>query len=856
MAVTDSAFGPRGPVVDAPDGGLVVSGVTKVFGPTVALDRMTARFAPGRVHGLVGENGSGKSTLVKIIAGVHRADAGMLSYAGIDLTGGAQLGSTDHIRIACVYQDGSLVEELTVAQNLDLMVRPDERTAYAGSSDWQRDLLDAFDLPEIDHRRLVADLPANQARLVEIAGMLARRPDIVLFDESTSTLDAAGVEHVLGLMRATAERGACVVFVTHRLKEVLSVADDLLVLRDGVLVAEVDASGVSESALIEAMAGRRVAAFARRTAVAAAGAEPVLRVAGLVTDRCGPIDMLVRPGEIVGIGGAAGNGQAELVRGLVGSGLRAGSVQVGGSAVRSTADGVRAGILFVSSDRRAESLSSQLSIRENFTLGAISGAAPWWQWLRRGPEVARARELAARFGLVHSSIEQPADSMSGGNQQKLAIGRAIARRPDILVVEEPTEGVDARSRFDIYRALTAFAAQGAAVVVASSDATELRHLADRVMVLARGREVAQLTGEDVTEQAIVQAFSTAVQHQERSLDEPGDDGPAQADPAPARRKRWQGRRGAARPWEPAKLGLLAVFMIALGAYASTVDIRFLSLPNIAAICLFALPVALVALAELPVMLVGQIDASLGSTMGLTVVVVSFLPSMPVPLLVLVAIGVGIVLGVVNAVLVVALRINAVIATIATLGTFYGVGALLRPTPTGTISLDLTTGLRAGILGIPGAFLAVVVIAVAADVLVYRTRRGLSMRAVGYSLVRSANLGVRARSVQAVAFVVAGALAGIGGLVLAARTGVGDPSVGASYTLLAIAVPVLGGTLLSGGHGSAVGCVLGALFVAEVQILVPFINLPNGGFLVCVGVLTILALGVGSQGRSAAAERAA
>jgi ribose/xylose/arabinose/galactoside ABC-type transport system permease subunit len=256
------------------------------------------------------------------------------------------------------------------------------------------------------------------------------------------------------------------------------------------------------------------------------------------------------------------------------------------------------------------------------------------------------------------------------------------------------------------------------------------------------------------------------------------------------------------------------------------------------------------------MIAGQIDASLGSAMGLTVVAVSFLPTMPVPLLVLVAITIGVLMGAVNAVLVVALRINAVIATIATLGVFYGVAALLRPTPAGSISLDLTTGLRAGLLGIPGAFLAVVVIAVVVDVLVYRTRRGLSTRAVGYSLVRSANLGVRARSVQATAFVVAGALAGVGGLVLAARTGVGDPSVGASYTLLAIAVPVLGGTLLSGGHGSAVGCILGALFVAEVQILVPFINLPNGGFLVCVGVLTILALVVGSRDRPAAVAVAA
>lgn len=850
--MTDTALGPRRDVVDdVPGSGLVVAGVTKIFGPTVALDGVSVRFGPGRVHGLVGENGSGKSTLVKIVTGAHRADAGTLRYGAADLTAGTQLGSTAQVRVACVYQDGSLVDELTVAQNLDLMVRPDERGAFT-CADWQRALLDAFEMPEIDHRRLVGDLPANQARLVEIAGMLARRPDIVLFDESTSTLDATGVEHVLSLMRATADRGACVVFVTHRLREVLSVADDLVVLRDGRLVAEVAAADVSESDLIEAMAGRQVAEFSRRESGPAAGeAEPVLRAAGLTTADCGPVDLVVRPGEIVGIGGAAGNGQAALVRGVMGSGLTGGTVHVGTRTVSSTSAAARADVVLVSSDRRSESLSSQLSIRENLTLGAVSGTAHWWRWIRRRPEVERARELAARFGLVHSSIEQPADSMSGGNQQKLAIGRAIARNPRVLVVEEPTEGVDARSRFDIYRTLVAFAEQGGAVVVASSDATELRHLADRIVVLARGRAVAELAGEDVTEQAIVHAFSTAVQ--EEAGPDTGAGEPAAADARPAQGRRRRPRR-AARPWEPMKLGLLAVFMIALGVYATSIDARFVSLNNIAAICLFALPVALVALAELPVMVSGQIDASLGSAMGLTVVAVSFLPSMPVGLLVVVSIAIGLLAGLVNAVLVVVLRINAVIATIATLGVFYGVAALLRPTPAGTISIELTTVLRAGLVGIPGAFVAVVVVAIAVDLVMYRTRRGLSARAVGYSLVRAANLGVRARWVQAAAFLLAGVLAGLGGLVLAARTGVGDPSVGSSYTLLAIAVPVLGGALLSGGHGSAVGCVLGALFVAEVQILVPFINLPNGGFLVCVGVLTILALVVGSRGRSAAGGR--
>ncbi|MCW2295409.1 ATP-binding cassette domain-containing protein [Rhodococcus erythropolis] len=846
--MTDTTINLRQHLEPGLGGELVAVNISKIFGPTVALDDVSVHFAPGQVYGLLGENGSGKSTFVKIITGIHKADGGTLTFGDADLTNGSQLGSTNAVRVGCVYQDGSLIDELTVSQNLDLVVRPDERGDFAGA-EWQRSLLDAFALSDIDEGCLVADLPSNQARLVEIAGMLARKPDIALFDESTSTLDADGVEKVLGLMKAAADHGACVIFVTHRLKEVLSVADRLVVLRDGKLVSDVSATGVSESELIESMAGREVSEFARRAVDSTIGqAEPILRAVGITADQCGPIDFTVRPGEIVGVGGAAGNGQAAFVRGLVGSGLIGGNVEVRGVSINSSVAAVDADVMFVSSDRRFESLSSQLSIRENFTLGSISGTSAWWRWVPRSAEVVRSRQLAKDFGLVHTSIEQPADSMSGGNQQKLAIGRAIARGPKVLVVEEPTEGVDARSRFEIYRTLVEFAEQGAAVVVASSDASELRHLADRVVVLARGRLIAELTGEDITEHSIVRAFTTAVHEEAAQQSEEPEEVRSQLKPVFPSAGSRRSVRGAAKPWDAAKLGFLALFMVLLGGYATTVNANFISLPNIAAICLFALPVAVVALAQLPVMMTGQIDASLGSMMALTVVVVSFMPAMPVAALLGVAIGIGVVMGLVNALLVVVLRINAVIATIATLGIFYGIALLMRPSPGGVINPDINAVLRLGVLGISGVFLALVVVAVVVDVVVYRNRRGLIARAVGYSFPRSESFGVRPKRVQAGAFVLAGALAGVAGLVLAAQTGVGDPTVGSSYTLLAIAVPVLGGALLTGGHGSALGCILGALFVAETQILVPFINLPNGGFLVCVGLLTILALVVGTKGR--------
>lgn len=805
---------------------LRVNDVSKAFGPTQALRDVTVAFGAGRVHGLLGENGSGKSTLVKIIAGVYTADEGEIAFGdrGIVPAGG------EPVRVACVYQDGTLIAEMTVAQNLELIVPAAARTRFG--SDWVAGVLAEFGVADVDPSRLAGDIAPNRARLVEVAAVLATDPEVVMFDESTSTLDADGVEHLLGLMRRTAERGTCVLFVTHRLSEVLAVADDLRVLRDGRLVAEFDSVEVTEDRLIEAMAGREVAHFERLQREVAT-ADPVLVVEGLVTDRGGPVSFSVRPGEILGIGGAAANGQAQLVRALVGEGVESGTVRVDGVRIRNARTAVRAGVQLVTSDRRAESLSSELSIRENFTLSLLTDA-PWYRAIRRGPEVIRARDLAERFGLVASSVEQPANSMSGGNQQKLAVGRVIAAVPKVLVVEEPTEGVDARSRFEIYRALTAFAAAGAAVVVASSDASELQTLTDRVIVLARARTVAELAGEDATETRIVQAFTTAT----HSVI------PA-ATPKSGRRTRRA--RGAARPWDPITLGLLLAFMLGLGLVASLVDARFAAFPNLVAISMFAIPIILVAMAELPVIVSGQIDASLGSVMALTVVIVSFLPTAPPWVLLLVVIVGGAIMGGINAVLVVALRINSVIATIATLGIFLGIATVLRPTPGGFISPDLSFALGTGILGIPVVFLLVVVLAIGMDVFVYRSRFGLRTRATGYSAQRAVNLNVPTGRLQATAFVWAGALAGVAGLVLATRVGVGDPSVGSTYTLLAIAVPVLGGAILTGGHGSALGCLIAGLFVAEVQILVPFLNFPSGGYLISVGALTIIALLVANRG---------
>jgi ribose transport system ATP-binding protein len=827
----ESAAGP-GSAADLPAGaagsGLIAAALTKTFGSTTALDGMSTAFGRGVVHGLIGENGSGKSTFVKIVAGIHRADAGLVSFDGVPLTDSSGPARGD-ARIACVYQDGSLIDELTVAQNLDLIVEPGLRPAAAGKS-WQRTVLDEAGLDGVQLNGRAGDLPNNERRLAEIAAVLARRPDVILFDESTSSLDERGVGWVLASMRAAAARGACVVFVTHRLHEVLAVTADIAILRDGVLVAELPTAGASTDQLVRYMAGREVTAFTRRDGVRDVGSPVVLTSTALRASACGPIDLAVRRGEIVGIGGAAGNGQGELIRALAGDGLDGGEVRVDGVPLRRAEAAVDIGAVFVSSDRRDESLSGLLSIRENYTLALDASTGRWWRWLRRRREVARAAELADAYDLTRGSIEQPVATLSGGNQQKVAVGRAVARHPKVLLIEEPTEGVDVRSRFDIYRSLVAVAEEGTAVVFASSDASELRLLADRVVVLARGRSVAELAGDEVTEEAIVHAFSTAKDRQEEKEQQAA--GSARR---PVRRPRRQ------LTLTPATFALLGVLLVGLWVYGAYRDSNFGTIDNLGAILQLSIPLALAALAQLPVLLVGEIDASIGSMMGLIVVLLSFFPTGSPALLFALAIAAGAVLGAVNAVLVVRLRITAVIATIATLGIFLGVGRILRPEPAGLINNDLATLMGLGVAYIPVIFLVIVVLAAVIDTWVNGTRGGLRSRAVGYSAVRASQLGVRTWRFRAAMYVVAGAIAGVGSVALAAQTGVGDPNSGSGYVLLSIAVPVIGGALLAGGRGSAIGCVLGAVFVAEVQDFIPFVDLPTGGYLIAVGALTIVAL---------------
>jgi len=828
-----------GPAASAAGPALRVSDVSKRYGVVQALAAVSLELVAGEIHALVGENGSGKSTLVGIVSGTVAPDTGTVEIDGAPSRKHTPQESQRHGALT-VFQDGSVIPELTVAQNLMLGTPPAARPAYRDIDGWARERLDAFGLERMASADKAGGLSAGDRQLLEIARAMMARPAVLLLDEATSALDAAGVDAALALMREAAADGCAVLLVTHRLSEVFRVADRISVLRDGQYRGTHDPAAIDQRGLVELMAGRSVEIeFPERRGQAG---DAIVEARALRAPGFGPIDVELRRGEILGIAGADGNGQLPLLEGLAGLVDHRGTLTVDGRAVSSFHQAWSAGVAYLSSDRRGASLHQTLPIRENLVLGVLGD-------LSRGGVITRRREdeqvraSVARYGVRLGSPEEPMTSLSGGNQQKVALGKVLETEPRVLLCDEPTQGVDVRSRADIYRMLRDGADAGLAVAVVSSDAAELAGLCDRVIVLSRGRVVAQLSGEEASETSIVHAFTGHA----------GTDEGAASDAVTGARSRVARTRASlARHPEGSRLGLLALVLVLLGAYASSSESTFLTTAGIYNVLLLAAPLAAIAAAQFVVMFVGGIDISVGGTMSVTVCLLSFwvqTGSTVVALLLALAVGIGVgaLSGVGNAVLIERLHISPVIATIATLGLLQGVGLTLRPTADGVISTGLTDLLTHQVWVFPLPLLVLCVLFVVADGLLRSTGTGLRLRAVGLDARFAYRLGVDAPRLRRLSYVLCAALAGVAGVVAAGQVGVGDPTVGDRYILLAIAAPIVGGASLLGGRGTFVGCALGSVLLALGLTLPGTLGLDDGWSFVFTGGITLLALAIYARG---------
>ncbi len=469
---------------------LWADGISKTYAGVRALRDVSLELLAGEVHAIVGENGAGKSTLIRILTGAVQPDSGTLSIDGVPVSEHGPLAARDR-GIAVVYQQPTLFPHLTVSENLALGL---ERTSNWRRIDWADRRRAAVSLlaragAQIDPDRPAADLSMAEQQLVEIARALGSRARIIIMDEPTAALPADDVARLLTAVRELRTRGAGVVYITHRLDEVFELADRITVLRDGQRIDTRAASAFDRTSLISLMVGREMSAVYSHEP--RAQPREVLAMRGVTCHSAGVRDVTfsVGSGEIVGIAGLVGAGRTELARTVFGlTPADEGEIRIDGARVtlRTPREAIAHGIAYVPEDRRRHGVIGPMPVRTNVTLASLSQFAGRLAVIRRGRERQAADRFVKELGIRPPFIDASVSSLSGGNQQKVALARWLLTNPRVLILDEPTQGVDVGAKADVHREMDRLAGQGVAILMISSDLQEVLAMSDRVVVMRRG----------------------------------------------------------------------------------------------------------------------------------------------------------------------------------------------------------------------------------------------------------------------------------------------------------------------------------------------------------------------------------
>ncbi|WP_028223100.1 ATP-binding cassette domain-containing protein [Paraburkholderia oxyphila] len=812
---------------------LQIDGVTKIFPGVRALDNVTFSVVEGEVHGLVGENGAGKSTLMAVASGALVPETGRVVIDGKETRGDTE--EARRLGLAIVRQEPALMPDLTVAENLYLGVPVEQRPSLIEVAAWARGLLKQWSGDvAIDANERVVSLGPEQRFIVEIVKALAAKPRVLVLDEPTEHLLTDDVDRLFERIRKITASGCAVVYISHRIREVQRIAHRLTVLRDGQGQGTYEAAGLSEQEIVELIVGGALDRdFPAKGNTGDAGV--ILDVARLRGAGFTDISVRVKQGEIVGLAGIDGNGQREFMRALAGQTRSRGSVTVAGVAAKlhNSQAAADAGIRYLPGDRHREGIFGELSVRENFSIrslpfDAIKG------WVNPRSEARRARDAVTRFAVKTPSIDTPIRSLSGGNQQKLVLASVLASHPKVLLVDEPTQGVDIGARMEIYKVLREAAAAGTAVIVVSSDAHEVAGLCDRVLIFSRGHVVKELGENAVSENNITQAVLTATTEREKG--------------ASTISGLW---KWAAGDWAP--LVMLAVAVCALGLYAAHVNPAYLSARNLSGMLALVATLAIVAYGQQTLMLVGGIDLSVGPLMGLIVVIQSFFlndgaslahqfSGWGIVLLVVLAVGF------VNWMLVGPFRLHPMVATLATYMALQAVSLLLRPVPGGLIADPIVEAIGSQLGFVPVVAIVAIVMAVVLEIALYKSRAGLTLRGVGSRVEAARMSGARPQLTQLAAYMGCSFLAGLAAVPMMAQVGSGDPSAGINYTLGSVAAVVIGGASLFGGRGSFVGSLLGALLIIQVNVVTSFLDIGDSWQSYLLGGMILASVALYSKSR--------
>ena len=495
---------------------LHLSQVRKAFGAVVALRSGTLTVERGSIHALVGENGAGKSTLVKIVAGVHQRDAGTFQLHGDDVDF-ASTGASKDAGVAVIYQEPTLFPDLSVTENIFMGRQPvgrGRRIDRRAMHDEARALFSRLGVA-IDPRRPAQGLSIADQQIIEIAKAISLDASVLIMDEPTAALSGVEVERLFAVARSLRDEGRALVFISHRFEEVFALCDTVTVMRDGSYVSTHAIADVTPDDIVRSMVGREVADLFPKT-VAPVG-DVVLDVQGLQSPGVfHDVSFSVRAGEIVGLAGLVGAGRSEIARAVFGvDDYTEGSVSLAGSPVRkgSPRAAIRAGMAFVPEDRRKQGLVTDASVAWNVA-SVIRRGLTRAGVLTASTESAAAAPWAGRLEVKTAALDMNAATMSGGNQQKVVIAKWLATEPRLLIIDEPTRGIDVGTKSEVHRLLSELAGQGLAILMISSELPEVLGMADRVLVVCEGRITAELDRDEATPEKVMTAATATQSHQE------------------------------------------------------------------------------------------------------------------------------------------------------------------------------------------------------------------------------------------------------------------------------------------------------------------------------------------------------
>ncbi|MCB1409272.1 MAG: ATP-binding cassette domain-containing protein [Rhodobacteraceae bacterium] len=810
-----------------------MTGVSKHFPGVRALHDITFDVRAGEVHGLVGENGAGKSTLMGVASGALFATEGEVRISGQVMSGDPELAR--ELGLAIVRQEPALMPDLSVAENLYLGMPRHLRPALSTLNAWARKLLEHWSTTvSIDPRDHVTTLNPEQRFIVEIVKALACDPKVLVLDEPTEHLATEDVERLFERVRRVTERGAAVVYISHRIREVQAIANRLTVLRDGEGQGTFDAAALNEDQIVSLIVGGDLDRTFPDKAVPGAH-QTVLATRDFSGPGFSKVSLQVREGEILGLAGIDANGQREFMRALAGIYRGTGHVAIQGREVdiRSSQGANRLGISYLPGDRHREGIFPELAVRENFSIRSIRDDVRGGLISSRS-EDRRSDQAIRQFAVKTPNGETPIQSLSGGNQQKVVLSSVLAAKPKVLLVDEPTQGVDVGARAEIYKILRETARSGVAVIVVSSDAQEVAGLSDHVAIFSRGRIVEVLSGDRVTEDNITASVLKSTEQRDKHHKSVG--------------AFWKWAAGNVAP-----LAMVAFAIVAVGGAAGLYNPFYLSPRSLSGMMTLAATLAMVGYGQQLLMLVGGIDLSVGPLMGLAQVVASFfllsdLGAGTQAAGWILIFGVALVVGFVNWALVEGLRLHPMVATLATFMAVQAISLILRPTPAGMIDGTIMIALSTKIGIFPVTFLVAVALAVVLEFTLYRRGLGIALRGLGSRPEAARTAGIKPATARLLAYVGCSVLAGAAAVTMISQVGIGDPRAGLNYTLGSIAAIVIGGASLFGGRGSFIGALLGAIFIVQVNSVTVFLRLGQEWQQYLMGVLILAAVALYSKSR--------